>query len=473
MSLAVIVLGIISAVTRFPQNIVDSQFKKHLTLGLDSPEYDEWIEPPPPIYMQYYIFNVTNTAEILQGGKPNVVECGPYTYRMYIKRYDLEFYDNHTVSFYFNHTLVFQPKLSNGTENDTLFHLNMPLATIGVMLETTPIPPIAMDLFNRIITMIGEEDLVVAHTVEEILFGYVDPFFNLLSKLLGKLGIFYDPMFAPFYKFNNSNDGQYLMNTGKGNYCEASQIERWNGMDYLPFWSTPYANMVNGTDGSFFSPYVKRDQRRYLFFSDMCRSMALEYEYDSSVKGVDTLHFHFPDDLLANTTINPDNIGFCVTPEKCYDSGVINAASCREGAPALLSLPHLYNAAKVYQDGITGMHPNKTKHDSVFDVEPMSGVVFRSARRLQVNMEVHKSKYITQLKNVRNFTVFPVLWLAGVAEMDDHTAKLFRGIMVLVSFMNVVAYVTIAIGLLTLFIIGLILYRRKSEKYQKIVSHCD
>lgn len=37
--------------------------------------------PPPPVYMQFYFFNLTNPAEVLDGDTPVVLQIGPYTYR--------------------------------------------------------------------------------------------------------------------------------------------------------------------------------------------------------------------------------------------------------------------------------------------------------------------------------------------------------------------------------------------------------
>lgn len=44
--------------------------------------YKEWIKPSTPIYMKYYVFNVTNPNEIFEGLEiPNVTQIGPYSYR--------------------------------------------------------------------------------------------------------------------------------------------------------------------------------------------------------------------------------------------------------------------------------------------------------------------------------------------------------------------------------------------------------
>lgn len=44
--------------------------------------YNSWSTPPAPVYMQFYMFNYTNTGDFLAGkSKPNVTQLGPYSYR--------------------------------------------------------------------------------------------------------------------------------------------------------------------------------------------------------------------------------------------------------------------------------------------------------------------------------------------------------------------------------------------------------
>lgn len=457
-----VILGIVCAVERYPQKIVDSEFRRHITISLDSPVYDDWVSPPPPIYMKYYLFNVTNPDDIINGKKAVVKEIGPYTYRMKVPRYDITFFTNSTVSFRFNHTLIFEPSMSAGSEDDILCHANMPLATVAEMMEKMDLPQKQTEIFAKIVEIIGERDLFVKHTAKEILFGYKDPFFEMLHDLLKLIGVNYDPYFGPFHGFNNTDDGLYLSTTGKDDYSMTNELQRWNGVELLPYWSTDNANMINGTDGSFFRPYVKKDEVRYMFFSDMCRSLKLTFEKESSVKGVDTLRFHFADDLLANASIQPENEGFCVPPGNCLDSGVMTTAPCRSGAPVFLSLPHFYNAAPQYIHAVDGINPRKELHDSVFDVEPMSGVVFHSSRSLQINLQIKPSIYITQMKNVETF-LCPALWLAGVSTMDDGVSAQFRGIMKVVTFMNIVSYLTIGVFLIV-FIASSMCTRKKWRK---------
>lgn len=55
--------------------------QQEIVLVEGSRVFDSWKKPPPPVYMQFFFFNVTNPDEFIAGGKPEVKQIGPYTYR--------------------------------------------------------------------------------------------------------------------------------------------------------------------------------------------------------------------------------------------------------------------------------------------------------------------------------------------------------------------------------------------------------
>lgn len=55
--------------------------QQEIVLVKGSRVFESWKSPPPPVYMEYFFFNVTNVKEILEGAKPVVKQIGPYTYR--------------------------------------------------------------------------------------------------------------------------------------------------------------------------------------------------------------------------------------------------------------------------------------------------------------------------------------------------------------------------------------------------------
>lgn len=55
--------------------------QQELILVEGSRVFESWKRPPPPVYMQYFFFNVTNPDEIATGAVPVLNQVGPYTYR--------------------------------------------------------------------------------------------------------------------------------------------------------------------------------------------------------------------------------------------------------------------------------------------------------------------------------------------------------------------------------------------------------
>ena len=44
--------------------------------------YDDWLEPPVPVYFSVWVFDLINPLEVVEfGEKPFVLQRGPYVYR--------------------------------------------------------------------------------------------------------------------------------------------------------------------------------------------------------------------------------------------------------------------------------------------------------------------------------------------------------------------------------------------------------
>lgn len=68
-------------VTFAPLSSPPSLALQQVVLRNGTEAFEAWENPPAPIYMQFYFFNLTNPAEVLEGERPAVLEMGPYTYR--------------------------------------------------------------------------------------------------------------------------------------------------------------------------------------------------------------------------------------------------------------------------------------------------------------------------------------------------------------------------------------------------------
>lgn len=58
----------------------------------------------------------------------------------------------------------------------------------------------------------------------------------------------------------------------------------------------------------------------------------MRFEKEVEVKGIPAYRFTPPRDVLASGKNNPENEGFCLTPKKCLDDGVLDVSVCRKGA---------------------------------------------------------------------------------------------------------------------------------------------
>ncbi|XP_041086790.1 lysosome membrane protein 2-like isoform X2 [Polyodon spathula] len=123
-----IITGIALVVTQVFQAVLHNLVKKQIVLKEGADVFKSWQNPPPPVYMEYYFFNVTNAEAVIQGGKPSVEEIGPYTYREYRSRENVTFLENGTmVSALSPKTFVFLRDMSSGDpEVDLITTVNIP-----------------------------------------------------------------------------------------------------------------------------------------------------------------------------------------------------------------------------------------------------------------------------------------------------------------------------------------------------------
>lgn len=62
----------------------------------------------------------------------------------------------------------------------------------------------------------------------------------------------------------------------------------------------------------------------------------------------------------------------CYCPNgNCGPSGALNISSCKYGAPAFVSMPHFLHADPSYIEAITGLLPDKEKHQMSMVIEPV------------------------------------------------------------------------------------------------------
>ncbi|XP_023684496.1 lysosome membrane protein 2c [Paramormyrops kingsleyae] len=401
----------------FP-NFLHSTMKKEIVLKNGTDVFEAWVNPSPPVYMQFYFFNVSNPSEVLKGENPSVTEVGPYTYREIRPMEQVTFLDNgNEISAVNPKTYIFEPNMSRGLEDDLIRTVNIPAVTV---MEKFKDHSTISKLISAYMTS-KNEGLFVTRKVGDLLWGYTDDVLNFLHTFSPEV----DPNFGLFYKMNGTDDGEYIFFTGKQNYTDFTRVAKWRNESNLEWWSTDQCNMINGTNAASFHPIISKDEMLYMFSSDLCRSIYALFEKELYVMDIPAYRFTIPREVFANITENPANAGFCVPAGNCLGSGLLNVSVCKQGAPIIMSSPHFYQADKKYVDDIFGMNPVKEDHETVIDVNPLTGFLLRAAKRIQVNVFVRKYSAFSQTGNV-NDLVFPVMYLNESIIIDEGSARTVR-----------------------------------------------
>ncbi|XP_062907347.1 lysosome membrane protein 2-like [Mobula hypostoma] len=447
-ALGCLITFIVLTVNDVLKNVVEDHIKEHTKLKLNSEAYKNWKDPPVPVYMQIFFFHIENPEEILKGNQPMVREVGPYTYLELRHRSNVLLFDNATISAATQKSFIFQPAMSVGDPRvDVITTINIPFVAL---LESLKHSGASRKIFLSFLFALKSSAIFQTHSVDELLWGYEDPLLRLGHKLLP--AFFPSNRFGLFYGLNGTDDGEYLFSTGKKDYMDFSKILMWKGQRSLNWWASNTSNMINGTDGATFHPLIKKDESLYIFAPDICRSLYLTFEKEVQVKGISAYRFTVPKEIFAIDNLSIE--GFCPAMN-CHLSGVLNISVCKQGVPIFISSPHFYNGDEKLVSDIVGMKPDMEAHQTFLDLEPMTGIPIRAAKRMQLNIHIQAVDYIFQTGRIRTM-LLPVVFLNENAVIDDKSAVKLKWALHIIKVVFYIPYIILWVGIL-LFLISLTL----------------
>ncbi|KAF5927107.1 hypothetical protein HPG69_010609 [Diceros bicornis minor] len=413
-------------------SIMKQQVLKNVRIDPSSMSYNMWKEIPVPFYLSVYFFNVLNPDEILQGEKPQVQERGPYVYRY-----------------------QFQPDKSRGLESDYIVIPNILVMSAAMMMEDRPLSLKLM--MTLAFTTLGERAFM-NRTVGEIMWGYDDPLMDLINTYLPNLFPF-KGKFGLFAELNNSDSGLFTVFTGVKDFSRIHLVDKWNGLSKVDFWHSDQCNMINGTSGQMWAPFMTPESSLEFYSPDACRSMKLIYKESGEFEGIPTYRFVAPDTLFANGSVYPPNEGFC----PCRESGILNVSTCRFSAPLFLSHPHFYNADPVLVEAVLGLQPNQEEHSLFLDIHPVTGIPMNCSVKLQLSLYMKAISGIGQTGKITP-VVMPLLWFGESGEMEGSTLRSFYNQLVLMpTVLHYAQYVLLALGCILL-LVPIVLQIRSQEK---------
>ncbi|XP_072171246.1 lysosome membrane protein 2-like [Diadema setosum] len=416
-----IIAAIGGALLHFYPVIFDELLLEKTRLVKGTMGYANWKNPPADIHLDFYVWHLENPLEVEKGHKPNVSQRGPYTYRESREKVDVVKHDNGTLSYVQPLSFVVDPDSEYDPMADNITTLNIPLLTVIDQLQF--MPELVQYLFNELAELFIKH-IHSTHTVHDFIWGYFSPLLAV-AKILKPDKVPKDH-FGIYVDRNNSNDGVYTVFDGVKDHTKTSSINTWKGMDSLPYWTTKYGNMLNGTDGTYFGQLLSKEDSLYIFVSDICRSVKTTFHKETVTRDNPTWRFTVPSSVFQNVSANPDNVAFCTPDEThCLPGGLLNISLCQFGAPIYFSLPHFLHADPEVLEMVNGVHPDRDLHETFIDVEPYTGAPLNISKRSQINTHLRPYHFIDFYRHVPEAYV-PLVWMNERSEVTKEAAQQIR-----------------------------------------------
>jgi lysosome membrane protein 2 len=209
-------------------------------------------------------------------------------------------------------------------------------------------------------------------------------------------------------------------------------------MKEYAIWDSARANRVYGSAGMKWQKGLKEGSTVVAWVDELMRHAPLLNANDLHVKshGIDLLRYVLDPSLLLNATQVPSNADYYAH----RFNGLQNMSIPKQTLAIFMSKPHFLDADANLIDNVVGMTPAiREAHDTMIDVEPLSGVTMRAAKRLQVNYAL-KPWSFSGLSGQFNWyagvgkssplggqlSFVPVAWVEESAEIDSDKAAQFR-----------------------------------------------
>lgn len=441
--------------------IVDGVLGSVMVLREGSLTYNNWKTLPVDLFMEFYMFNVTNAEEYEKNQtiKPKLEEIGPYVFREYHERDIIAWNDdNSTVTFLTKRTWQFAPELSNGSDDDVIMTLNAVPATLNYLARL--MGPLERVFLSSLLTVSGEK-MFVNKTVKELLYdGYEDKILDVVNQLNTSISI-------PFKKFgyfvdrngSKTYDGVFNMYTGANNIELLGTVAEWNYKNYTPYYERPCSD-ITGTTGELWGP-IRNQNDVGIFAPDICMTLKLKYSGVAELNGLEGYNYLLRDNAFNGS--DPEASCICLKDSECLPVGLLNVSACRFNAPVFVSRPHFLRSDSSLLNAVEGLMPDPEKHKMTLGLEPTTGAPMFVDARLMLNLMIEPVKHIGMFENLPKRIYFPVFWFDQKAVLSEELSSLAKLVQILPDVGMGVFFGLAGIGALMVFI-GIMLTVRNGWK---------
>ncbi|XP_041986396.1 sensory neuron membrane protein 2-like [Aricia agestis] len=457
--------------------IVKRMIIDEVALLNETEQFERFERVPFLLTFKVFMFNITNPAEVLAGGIPELREQGPYVYKLNNSRL-IGNMEEDILTYRRWESFEFDAEASYPhTEDDMTTIVNV--AYHGLLQRAEKLFPFLLFAINQAMTSIfgANDSPIMTVRVRDLLFDGI-----LLCQNPGIVGNVACSQIKTIgqdvQNLEELEDGtiqftllsykqeipskEFTVYRGINEPNDLGRMISYDNSAALPYWqnddgATSVCNTVRGTDSGIFNPFIDRDEPLYAFNTDICRTVELRYQHETEYKDIPTARF------AVNEWMFDNNEGcYCLnttdgitTPDGCLLKGAMELYSC-VGAYLVLSYPHFLYADFTYQNGVIGMNPSEEDHRIILDLEPNTGTVIRGFKRAQFNIFQRPITSISGSQTLKT-TLMPIFWVEESMELPDEFADMVKDrLLYPLNLVNILVPILIAVSALVA-AIGLII----------------
>lgn len=465
----------------------------HAQIAPHSLLFEIWKKPPIIIYLNVYIFNITNPVEFLSGKeKLKVEEIGPYVYQETLENKNITFHDNGTMTYMPKRSVVYVPELSiSDPKKDMVRVPNIPV--LGVLSALHDAGFLINYPLSQLVNLMNAKPILNI-SVYDYLWGYEDSLVKVASGLV--------PNFINFQKFglldrmydegNNTVTINLRKNTDMrdeaGRYLS---IEKYNGSPGLLQWGYVEAegnetqegnticNRLQGaSEGIIFPPYPNKQVVFRVFRKAFCRALPIFFEKEVvSKEGLPGYLYKLADNFADPPDQNPDNECYCRKMKTCLKKGLSDLTPCYYNIPAAVSLPHFLNADPSLLEEVDGLHPDKEKHETYVILQQTFGLPIYVRSRIQTNLVMQHLQYNPRMQPFSELTV-PLFWFdLYTPALETYAFIMLKLALQIAPIAQTVFMYVLGISSITMIIISLIstvrILKRQEQEEQNTIKTID
>ncbi|XP_023318382.1 lysosome membrane protein 2-like isoform X1 [Trichogramma pretiosum] len=429
-SIFILILCFIIIILTWMTNYIDGLITSELQLRNGSLTFLWWKTPLVKALYRIYIFNYTNiqSSEINFEDKLKVQEVGPFIYKENLTRVNLQMNTDGTITYQENR--VYDEMRHNNISYDLILNVpNIPVLTaISLVREMSFLVQVSL---TAILSTIQAKSYI-SISAKEFLWGYDDELFDFarhfmmwnqnapLSKKFGLL--------AP--KVGLSGD-RITIETGINNLEKLGNTVKINRGTYKSLEMNDKCNIIDGSDGSMFPPFLLHNRNRTLkvFAKELCRTIHFSYVGESISRGLKTFRYKMNEHSYTQRknvdTLCAKPICYHIHQKNCEYKGLFDVSSCHYGAPIIASFPHFYHGDNSLFKNVDGLEPQSDLHQTYIDLHPRLGVPIEGRSRMQMNIVATKAENVPFLGPIIDGTLLPVMWVEiGIDELPDSIMKM-------------------------------------------------